>query len=233
MQLPKNGIMGLDDSAFLHPPVIARSMPLLRTFTGAMMDASRVVFTSLSRSLRLPPGRGLQDCHRPTHASPDIVRLLRYHAAPPQQQGHPHAPHTDLGSLTFVFARAPGLQIRAPGADAWAFVEPRPGCAIVNLGDAVAMLTNGLFHSCLHRVAPLPGRSMGERYSIAYLVRPEDATPLVGLPSPLVPRANDDGGESPVTTKEWIERKFGVLRAGPRTEKETRMMIGSHAATPV
>ena len=225
--------MGRNDAAFPHPPIIAESMSLLRSFNCAMMEASRVVFISLSRSLRLPPGRGLQDCHRPDHPSPDIVRLLRYHAAPRAQRGHPHAPHTDLGSLTFVFARAPGLQILAPGADAWAFVTPRPGCAIVNLGDAVAMLTNGLFHSCLHRVAPLPGQTMGERYSIAYLVRPEDATPLEGLPSPLIPRADDDGGERPMTTKEWIERKFGVLRAGPRTEKEAWLMTGTHAAAPV
>lgn len=71
--------------------------------------------------------------------------------------------HTDLGSLTILFNITGGLQLLAPDSpDAkdernWRYVQPVPGCAIVNLGDAMVEWTAGTLHSNMHRIAFAPG----------------------------------------------------------------------------
>ena len=71
------------------------------------------------------------------------------------------------------------------------------------------MLTGGLLHSCLHRVAPPPGQSMQERYSFAYLQRAEDDVKMEILLGMENRAANQ---EEVYTSKEWLEKKFGMLR---------------------
>lgn len=71
------------------------------------------------------------------------------------------------------------------------------------------MLTGGLFHSCLHRVSPPPGRAMEERYSFAYLQRAEDDVRMEALPAMKSSTVQD---EAVCTSKEWLEKKFGMLR---------------------
>jgi hypothetical protein len=52
---------------------------------------------------------------------------------------------------------------------------------------------------------------MPERYSMAYLMRPEDQTVLRVLDSPLIPRSVSNG-EDEVTSGAWIRKKFTALR---------------------
>ena len=70
-------------------------------------------------------------------------------------------------------------------------------------------LTGGLLLSCLHRVAPPPGRAIEERYSFAYLQRTEEDVKMKPLPS----FECDAASRTEVyTSREWLEKKFGVLR---------------------
>ncbi|GAB1210901.1 hypothetical protein ATERTT37_000011 [Aspergillus terreus] len=91
--------------------------------------------------------------HELTAPSLDIIRLLKYQPQPASEQVViPHAAHTDMGSLTFLFTRQLGLQIQCPGdgneAEDWRWVQPpRAGHAIVNLGDSLSLLTNGVLRS--------------------------------------------------------------------------------------
>ena len=71
------------------------------------------------------------------------------------------------------------------------------------------MLTGGLLHSCLHRVGPLPGQAMKERYSIAYLQRAEDDVKMKAL-SGIENRVVEE--KDVYTSREWLEKKFGMLR---------------------
>lgn len=211
-------------------------LPLLRTFAAEATAATTTILASLSTSLGLAPGAGFEAHHRPGVPSPDMLRLLRYAAQPEGERGAPQNPHTDLGSLTVLFAGSPGLQRRrtrrgrgrdergagnprcgagegwsddaAPG---WEFVGPREGCAVVNVGDGMVALTGGLLHSCLHRVVPLPGRGMEERYSFAWMARAEEATVMTRLGGGDVPEC-EQAGQEPVTSGEWLRRKFAMLR---------------------
>ena len=169
---------------------------------------------SLSSSLQLPPENALTNFHREQSPSPDIVRFLKYHAQPHNEQGYPQAPHTDLGSLTILFAHTPGLQVLRSASSDWAYVLPKPGHAIVNIGDGLTLLTNGLLRSCLHRVAPSKGLAMTERYSFAYLQRAEYEVKMTALTgSDIIPvKRGAAETEQVFTSREWLGKKFGMLR---------------------
>ncbi|KAK8053112.1 hypothetical protein PG996_012413 [Apiospora saccharicola] len=195
----------------------------LRGVVRGLCSAAHLVFSSLSASLSLPAGQHFEDFQGLPRPSPDILRLLKYHADT-DTSCQPHVPHTDIGSLTFVFSSTPGLKVlprcvstkdqdQEPSSLPWQYVAPRPGHAVVNVGDCLSLLTNGLLKSALHCVGPVEGRSMNERYSIAYLMRPEDCAVLRTLDSPKIPQPAP-GQEDPITSGEWIRRKFEALRGG-------------------
>ena len=94
------------------------------------------------------------------------------------------------------------------------------------------MLTGGLLHSCLHRVGPLPGRAMEERYSFAYLQRAEDDVKMEALPG-LKNEAVDQ--KEVYTSREWLEKKFGMLRRNTWKEgtESQRILTGKTDLTPI
>jgi isopenicillin N synthase-like dioxygenase len=223
LQLSRNAVFGLTNESFPCPRPIADHKTTIKDFMSTCTDYSQIIFRLLSDALSLEPHERFESFHRPAHPSPDMVRLLKYHEhrVRPDAPYVPQVPHTDLGSLTFLFAPSPGLQILRPGADEWAYVQPRAGHAVVNLGDALSMLTGGLLRSSLHRVGPLPGGDMPERYSFAFLMRPENEISMRPVKSPMITPTQYSSRESQpnYTSGEWIARKFGVLRAGTNKEK--------------
>lgn len=217
-QIAKDFILGLDSTAANedHPDPVLSDLPLLSRFANDVTAATTAILASLSTSLGFPPGTGFEVCHRAGVPAPDMLRLLKYSRQPVEDRGAPQTPHTDLGSLTVLFTQTPGLQRQNPrrdieGDSAWEFVALRDGCAIVNVGDGMVALTNGLLHSCLHRVVPLPGRRMEERYSFAWMSRAEETTIMTGLEGGNLPQG-EKNGKAVVTSGEWLTRKFMTLR---------------------
>lgn len=107
-----------------------------------------------------------------------------------------------------LFNRVGGLQVLPPGeGEAWVYVRPLPGHAIVNLGDALVKFTNGLLRSNIHRVVSPPGEQGGcTRYSVVYFARPEDEVLLRRLEgSKLIPKL--DGTEEEINSKDWVLRR--------------------------
>ncbi|KAK1985470.1 hypothetical protein LZ30DRAFT_708340 [Colletotrichum cereale] len=74
----------------------------------------------------------------------------------------------------------------------WQYVEPRPGCAIVNVADVLRFLTNDRLKSAVHRVLPLPDV---DRYSVTYFLRPSDDVEFI------------DGSGQLVNVMDWYDRK--------------------------
>ena len=203
-QIPKNGVLGLGTAPFTAPAVLDPHIDKLQGFMKYMQAFTTIIHRALSDELEISPQERLELFHREESPSPCILRLLKYHTQPATERGVVQTPHTDLGSLTILFTLQPGLQVlpRGEGKDSWQFVTPREHCAIVNIGDVLAMMTNGTLQSSLHRVGPLPGLPMDTRYSFAYLQRPEEHVIL----KPTGPE-----GEA-ITSGEWLRRKFGMLR---------------------
>lgn len=110
--------------------------------------------------------------------------------------------HTDIGSLTILFNITGGLQLLVPDSTdvkdekSWRYVQPVPGCAIINLGDAMVEWTAGILRSNMHRITYSLGEQ-GEvpRYSLAYLVRPSgDQTLSTGRRRRLLDECTAVGG---------------------------------------
>lgn len=124
--------------SFPRPPLLARRLSSLTTFFAQAHQILNLLLLSLSSSLQLPPTTSLTNLHRSDAPSLDILRLLHYIAQPPSETGASQAPHTDLGSLTLLFAKSPGFQVMPPNGTKWKFVVPTTGCAIVNIGDGMS-----------------------------------------------------------------------------------------------
>lgn len=218
---------------FSRPQVIQEGMSTLTDFMRAMQLITGTIHNQFSTALGLQPGQRFEDFHRRDQPSPCLLRLLKYHPQPLEERGPPQTPHTDLGTLTVLFTEQPGLQVLPKGAADWTFVEPKPGHAIINIGDGLSMMTNGLLQSCLHRVGPLPNKSMDTRYSFAYLQRAEEHTQLTAVPSSLIPAVKSkENGEKILTSGEWLRQKFGMLRAKTRTEDKGWVLTGRVEALP-
>jgi isopenicillin N synthase-like dioxygenase len=145
-----------------------------------------------------------------------VVRLIKAFASPDEEDLRTSMiHHTDFGTITLLANVLGGLQILAPGKaaaeeQAWLYVRPKPGCLIVNLGDAMVQWSGGLLRSNCHRIKFAPGEQrFVDRYSLAILVRPErDASMrrLVG--------EGEYGVNGNLTAWEWEVKKAMALKRG-------------------
>lgn len=207
----------------LSPSVIQKHLSALQELCATVSEAVCLIFSSLSTSLQLKSEHRLEEMHRMTVQDLDIIRLLKYRDRVAGESGPSHAPHTDLGSLTFLFSERPGLQLKRPQSDLWENVEPRAGYAVVNVGDSLSMLSGGLFNSCLHRVGP-PSSSVPQlgRHSFAYFCRAESDTVLRPLSSPLIGQGLQE--EETFTSVEWLQSRLKTVRADSQDMKNHCML---------
>lgn len=218
--------MGLGVLAdFERPKIVDLYMPSLHSFTSAVIRAASVMLSSLSRSLELDLDDDFGKIHRSHLPSPDLVRLLRYHAQSPSEQGSSHVPHTDLGSMTFLLTKQDGLQIMGAKSGEWELMPPKKRHAIINIGDCLSLLTNKTFRSCRHRVKAAPGQAMKERYSFAYFMRPDEDALMKTVSSPLVPKA--DRQDQVFTSGEWLQRKYAMLRRDTWKKDDNWILTGA------
>ena len=92
--------------------------------------------------------------------------------------------------------------------DIWRWVKPLYGHAIVNLGDALRLLTNGKLTSGKHRVVHAIGdQAMVDRMSVLVSARPADDTPMRAFKSPMIPEtAPEQKNERIENAREWGDK---------------------------
>ncbi|KAJ4358710.1 uncharacterized protein N0V89_003294 [Didymosphaeria variabile] len=111
-------------------------------------------------------------------------------------------------SLTILFNRVGGLQVLLPNTSDWVYVRPMPGCAIINLGDAMVKFSAGILRSNMHRVVAPPGTQENlVRYSLVYFSRPEYDVKMKRIEGGLVGRVANDGEVEDESTREWLKRR--------------------------
>ena len=122
-----------------------------------------------------------------SQAGPDTMACIDYRPGPdgtePVLDGQQRmGAHSDYTSFTLLLADpVPGLQI--VGADgAWVDVVPEPGALLMNVGDVLAMATNDLWPSTLHRVVPMARGAAATRRSVAYFHYPDPDVVVAPLP---------------------------------------------------
>lgn len=123
--------------------------------------------------------------------SPTLLRVIHYPPVP--VEAHPAclraAPHQDINLITLLCeATAPGLELLQRDGQ-WRAIAPLSGQIIVDSGDMLQNLTNGLFPSTTHRVVN-PGNRDGlktgpqghRRFSLPFFVHPRPEVDLTPLP---------------------------------------------------
>ncbi|MFC3228175.1 isopenicillin N synthase family dioxygenase [Marinibaculum pumilum] len=147
--------------------------PQMQAYFDALLALELKMMRLLAMALDLPA-----DHFDPMYDEPmSILRLLHY---PPstaaQAAGQLGAgAHTDWGMLTFLLQdEVGGLEVLAPdsgdAAGRWLPAPPLPGSFVVNIGDMITRMTNGLYRSTMHRVRVDTGGR--DRYSIIFFGEP-------------------------------------------------------------
>ena len=113
-----------------------------------------------------------------------ILRVIHYPPIPDDApaQSMRAAPHEDINLITLLCeATAGGLELLTRQGD-WVAIEAIPGQIIVDAGDMLQNLSNGLLRSTTHRVTN-PGNSRERRFSMPFFVHPRPEVPLNPLDS--------------------------------------------------
>jgi len=176
----------------------------------------QTVLRALALILNVHPNESFERYHRPDVLSTSAFGMLKYSTLR-EDRSLPqigHGAHTDVGSLTFLFSTDRGLQFQEPGSEAWQYVEPKSGCAIVNIGDSLHFLSAGRLQSCLHRVVPLPGVEVVDRFSCAYFMRPEYEASF------------SDSSGTLWRSLNWHDEKYAIFRASIPQQKKSNVLTG-------
>lgn len=108
-----------------------------------------------------------------TTGSSTLLRVAHYPPVPPDASPASlrAAPHEDINLITLLCeSTAPGLELLQKEGT-WLPIAAIPGQLIVDTGDMLQNLTNGLFKSTTHRVTN-PNNDRDRRFSLPYFVHP-------------------------------------------------------------
>jgi len=188
----------------------------LKAFNVHSYEVANLILSHLDKHLGLRDGT-LGALHPKSKPSRSTVRLIHCAPQPAEDRKTSLFGHTDNGSVTVLFNIIGGLQILPPGLidveQNWRWVRPEPGCAIVNLGDALVQWSGGILHSNKHRIVNAPvAQAKSERYSFAYVLKPNNEAPmrrLVGVD--VEPWEDQDAG---YTYANWHKIKEAASRKG-------------------
>ncbi|KAL4779212.1 hypothetical protein BJX76DRAFT_365460 [Aspergillus varians] len=200
----RDHIMGMAQP-LLAPNILKKNHYVPNSFLKCSYSIVTLILDLLNAKLGLPEST-LANIHRLQAVSGDQVRFVKAPPQPADDRRTALGEYTDFGKVSVLFNRLGGLQVLPPGLDAeWQYVRPLPGHAIVNLGDAMVKLTNGLFRSNIHRVVSPPGEQADStRYSLTYFSRPEDDVPLRRLGgSSRIPELGECEEEEAINSKDW------------------------------
>jgi isopenicillin N synthase-like dioxygenase len=143
-----------------------------------------------------------------TEGGDTILRVIHYPPIPEDVDASSlrAAPHEDINLITLLCeATASGLEVLQRDGT-WLAISPVKGQIIVDSGDMLQHLTNGLLKSTTHRVTN-PAQSYDRRFSIPFFVHANaktDLTPLQGC----VARTGGVAKFPPITAGEYLQHRL-------------------------
>ena len=203
-----------------YPPNVWPAAPatlreVFSSLYSALDGAGQQLLAALEPALQLPAGWFATRCV----AGNSVLRVIHY---PPVGAGVSpgavrSAAHEDINLLTLlVAARGGGLQLLDRDGT-WLPVETEPRNLIVDSGDMLARLTNGVIPATTHRVVNPGGEfaniANASRYSMPFFLHPTNATSLAALPSCVT--AERPLRHPPTTAGDYLDerlREIGLKR---------------------
>jgi isopenicillin N synthase-like dioxygenase len=141
-----------------------------------------------------------------------VMRLLHYPPIPEPTGAHIRAgAHEDINAITLLLgAEEAGLELLTKDGR-WIPVSPRPGELVVNIGDMLQRLTNGVLRSTSHRVVnPAPDRASHARYSMPFFLHFRSDFPIEALPG-TVP-AGEQPKWPPITADDYLQERLREIK---------------------
>ena len=141
-----------------------------------------------------------------------VLRALHY---PPQTEPtgeHIRAgAHEDINAITLLLgAEEAGLELLTKDGR-WIPVSPKPGELVINIGDMLQRLTNGLLRSTSHRVVnPAPDRASHARYSMPFFLHFRSDFLIDALPA-TVP-SGEQPKWPPITANDYLQERLREIK---------------------
>ena len=141
-----------------------------------------------------------------------VMRLLHYPAQTEPTGNHIRAgAHEDINTITLLLgAEEAGLELKTKDGR-WIPVSPKPGELVINIGDMLQRLTNGVLRSTSHRVVnPAPDRASHARYSMPYFLHFHPDFMIEALPG-TVP-AGEQPKWPPISSHEYLQERLREIK---------------------
>ncbi len=187
-------------------------IPEFRQDLTALYDAlealGRRILRAIARYLKLD-----DDFFAATVQDGDsILRLLHYPPAPAEGGGVRAAAHEDINTITLLLgAEEAGLEVLDHDGR-WLAINPPAGSLVVNIGDMLQRLTNGVLPSTSHRVVnPAPERRGFSRYSTPFFLHFAPDYLIQTLPSCITPDRPNRYLE-PITARDFLLQRLREIK---------------------
>lgn len=230
----RDDILSLPGALRKNPAPIEEKRGDVTTFFRQASSIVAGVLTHLDAQLGLAPGTLAALCV-PDNPSGTSLRLLRSQPQPERDPRRVTLPgHTDINIITLLFHVCGGLQILPAGQpnshENWRYVQPQPGCVLVNLADTLVEWTAGVLRSGLHRVVSAPGEQGSvTRLSMAYQVKAEKGATMRRLAGSRIPRLGEGETVDERSVEEWAAwRGAQIFKGELRPETRGGRTVGEH-----
>ena len=210
--------MNLDPQWKFEPTdVIADNWDLVTRLAERCHGIAETILLKMCTAFNPAEAKAMIDFHDPAAITNSLLGFNKIPHAPPEEQNIGHGAHTDIGSLTVLFAPTPGLQVMDPELGDWVDMPPRPWHAVINVGDSLKYMSRGKFRSALHRVVPAPEiiAAKDDRYSLVYFFRPSRTMTF------------RDGDGNELTSSQWHRKKTEAFRLDHHEQKMTTVITGT------
>ncbi|KAI5684877.1 nonhem dioxygenase in morphine synthesis Nterminal [Leishmania braziliensis] len=158
-----------------HPTWIEGWTDLMEQHYSDMQRLSLLLLRALALALDIDEGFFVSKFHEPL----SVLRMIHYPALPDEKGRVVCGEHTDYGIVTLLYQdKAGGLQVKNAQGE-WVDAPPVEGSYVVNIGDMMAMWSNGRYKSTPHRVLS-PGV---DRISMPFFCEPNPETTISCLPN--------------------------------------------------
>ncbi len=141
-----------------------------------------------------------------------VMRLLHYPPIAGEPGSHVRAgAHEDINTITLLLgAEEAGLELQTVDGR-WIPVSPKPGELVVNIGDMLQRLTNGVLRSTPHRVVnPPPERRVFSRYSMPFFLHFRSDFLVEALPG-TVPEGEQPKWP-PITSNDYLQERLREIK---------------------
>ncbi|TBU25810.1 Clavaminate synthase-like protein [Dichomitus squalens] len=167
-----------------HPKALEPFLPELRSFSEHNhYNVLFPVLRLLALGMELPEETFVH-LHEFHAVGDSHARFIKYHPRTAEEEIKTNGVwlkgHTDQGTVTILYSQpVSALQILSPDGK-WRWVKHMDNALVVNVGDAMEMLSGGFYKGTIHRVVQPPADQRGfTRLGAYYFALPDDDVKLV------------------------------------------------------